>query len=108
MVQIDGVRALALALPEAVEADHHGFPSFRVRGKVFATLPRDGQLNAMIDPEEVAAAVALCPGVAEELWWGKRLCGVKLSLAEATRAQVARLLADAWAHKAPASLRRKR
>jgi hypothetical protein len=31
-------RRLALALPEAVEQDHHGRPSFRVAGKIFATL----------------------------------------------------------------------
>ena len=66
---------VALALPEAVEVDHHGFPSFRVRGKVFATLPDAAQLNAMIDPDEVAAVVALAPEVCAELWWGKRLCG---------------------------------
>jgi len=32
-------RTLALALPETVEQDHHGIPSFRVRGKIFATAP---------------------------------------------------------------------
>ena len=31
-------RRLALALPEAVEQDHHGRPAFRVGGKIFATL----------------------------------------------------------------------
>ncbi len=29
---------MALALPESVEQDHHGMPSFRVRGRIFATL----------------------------------------------------------------------
>ena len=33
-----GCPPLALALPGAVEADHHGRPSFRVGGKIFATL----------------------------------------------------------------------
>lgn len=33
------VHAIALGFPEAVEQDHHGFPSFRVRSKIFATLP---------------------------------------------------------------------
>ena len=32
------VREIALALPDAIEQDHHGRPSFRVRGKIFATL----------------------------------------------------------------------
>ena len=30
MVSVQRVRALALALPEATEQDHHGRPSFRV------------------------------------------------------------------------------
>jgi hypothetical protein len=34
-------RAVALSLPEAVEQDHHGRPSFRVGGKIFATLWTD-------------------------------------------------------------------
>ena len=31
------MKRLALALPEAVEQDHHGRPSFRVDRKIFAT-----------------------------------------------------------------------
>ena len=38
MVTTDQARAIALALPEAVEQDHHGRPSFRVAGRIFATL----------------------------------------------------------------------
>ncbi|MEJ0066142.1 MAG: MmcQ/YjbR family DNA-binding protein [Caulobacteraceae bacterium] len=38
MASPDDIRRLALALPEAVEADHHGMPSFRVRGKIFSTI----------------------------------------------------------------------
>ena len=37
-VSLDDLRRLALALPEATEQDHHGKPSFRVGGKIFATL----------------------------------------------------------------------
>jgi hypothetical protein len=37
-VSTDDARFLALSLPEAVELDHHGRPSFRVGGKIFATL----------------------------------------------------------------------
>lgn len=33
------VRALALSLPEAQEHPHFDRPSFRVRGKIFVTLP---------------------------------------------------------------------
>lgn len=35
----DDIRDVALALPEVIEAPHFGRPAFRVRGKIFATLP---------------------------------------------------------------------
>ena len=43
---------LALALPDAVEQDHHGRPSFRVGGKIFATLWDDEHVNVMLDEAE--------------------------------------------------------
>lgn len=39
MITAGGVRRLALVEPEAYEADHHGFPSYRVRGKIMAGDP---------------------------------------------------------------------
>ncbi|MDP9379136.1 MAG: hypothetical protein M3Q29_03130 [Chloroflexota bacterium] len=33
----------------ALEQAHHGKPSFRVRRRIFATLPDDGHLNVMIE-----------------------------------------------------------
>jgi hypothetical protein len=56
-MDLQGVRRLALALPETVEQDHFGNPSFRVRGKIFATVPDSSPLNVMIDPFDVDAAV---------------------------------------------------
>lgn len=47
------VRAIALALPEAVEAPHFDRASFRVRGKIFATLPPGGELVVLRLPELV-------------------------------------------------------
>jgi hypothetical protein len=40
--------ALALALPETVEQDHHGRPSFRVTGKIFATLWDEQHMNPTV------------------------------------------------------------
>ncbi|CAN5162857.1 hypothetical protein BH11PSE2_BH11PSE2_07910 [soil metagenome] len=46
------VRALALGLPEAEELPHFDRASFRVRGKVFATLPPGGDLVVLkLTPE---------------------------------------------------------
>jgi hypothetical protein len=41
MISRDDVRGWALALPEAEEQSHHGFPSFRVGGKIFCTIHLD-------------------------------------------------------------------
>lgn len=38
MVSHEQLRRIALALPDAIEQDHHGRPSFRVAGKIFADL----------------------------------------------------------------------
>jgi hypothetical protein len=94
----DDARALALGLPETVERDHHGFPSFRAgpRGRIFSTLPTDEILRVMLDEEEIRAAVAEFAWCREG-WWGKRLMTVEVVLADADPAVVAELLADAHA-----------
>ncbi len=99
------VRAEALSLPEAVEQDHHGRPSFRVDGRIFATLWSDGQMNVMLDESGIRTAVETAPGACREIRWGKRLAAVGVSLADVDRAFLRELLADAWEGKAPARLR---
>jgi hypothetical protein len=99
-----GVRESALALPEAVEQDHHGFPSFRVRGKIFATLRDPDHLNVMVSEEEIRAAAAEHPSVCAEVWWGRRLAAVRVDLTRAETDLVTDLLTEAWLHKAPRSL----
>jgi len=48
MTAEDG-RRLALALPNTVVQDHDGHPSFRVAGKIFATLWDERTINVMVD-----------------------------------------------------------
>ena len=99
------VRALALALPEVTEADHHGRPSFRLGTTVLATLWAPGILNVMLGESEARAAEG---GACSLLWWGKRLHGVQVDLAAADEALVGDLLEEAWTRRAPARLRRDR
>jgi ubiquinone/menaquinone biosynthesis C-methylase UbiE len=60
MIDASTVRAVALALPEAIEQEHHGRASFRVAGKIFATLWDTGHANLM--RRAILEALALGPG----------------------------------------------
>ena len=99
MISARTVRSLALSLPETVEQDHHGFPSFRTSRRIFATMPDDGQLRVMLPEPDIAAAVAEWQWC-EEQWWGKRLAAVRVRLADCDPVVVAELLEDAWRHHA--------
>ena len=98
--------ALALALPEAIEADHHGRPSFRVHKRIFATLPDETHMNVMLDEPGIRTAVQAHPAACAERWWGKRLAAVQVALERADPALLSELLADAWEGKAPAGVAR--
>jgi hypothetical protein len=98
------VRKLALALPETIEQAHFGNPSFRVRGRIFATVPDDGHVNVMIDPFDVDGVVRDHPKSCEELRWGKEVRGVRVSLRHAAPEMVQALLEIAWRRKAPKRL----
>ena len=93
-----------MSLPEAVEQDHHGRPSFRVGGKIFATLWTGERMNVMLDEGGILTAVERAPDACEQVWWGKRLAAVGVRLAAVDRELLAELLEDAWEHKAPKRL----
>jgi hypothetical protein len=99
------VRRIALSLPEVTEAPHHEYASFRIRGRIFATLPPDGAyLHVFVADDEREPALALNPGFVESLRWGGHVVGVRILLAEAKPNVVRELLANAWLRKAPRRL----
>ena len=104
MVSPEQARQLALAFPEAVEQDHHGRPSFRVAGKIFATLWDEEHMNVMLDEGGIRTAVHGDGETYEEVWWGKRLAAVRVNLARADPERLAELLSDAWESKTPKGL----
>lgn len=104
MITADDARRLALSHADAYEADHHGFPSFRVATKIFATLPDDQHLHVMVGEDEIRALASSQPAAYEKLWWGKRLACVRVNLDQAEPDEVAELLTDAWHQKAPRRL----
>jgi hypothetical protein len=104
MVTRERARELALGFPEAVEQDHHGRPSFRVAGKIFATQWDAEHMNVMLDEGGVLTAVDDDPQTCAEVWWGKRLAAVRVDLRRVSAEALASLLADAWEAKAPKRL----
>ena len=104
MVSREQAKELALALPEAVERDHHGRPSFRVADKIFATQWDGHHMNVMLDEGGILTAVDADPDTYEEVWWGKRLAAVRVDLRRVDADSLASLLADAWEGKAPKRL----
>lgn len=99
MIPTERARALALALPDAVEQDHHGRPSFRVGGRIFATQWDREHMNVMTDEAGILTAVEAHPETCAEVHWGKRLAAVRVDLGVADEALLAELLAEAWEHK---------
>jgi hypothetical protein len=100
VLSADEARRIALALPDAVEQDHHGRPSYRVGGKIFATQWDDTHMNVMLDDGGIQTAIHEAPGTCEEVWWGKRLAAVRIDLERAGEALLRDLLEDAWERKA--------
>ena len=102
MSDLAEARRFALALPEATEQPHFDMASFRVRGKIFVTVPPEGtRLHVFIDPLEVEGYVAQDPAAFEPLHWGDRLSGLRVSLAATPPAILAEIIEEAWRRKAP-------
>jgi hypothetical protein len=102
---IDDVRRLALALPEVTEEPHFQMSSFRIRGKIFATVPPDNEyLHLFVAELERETMITLHPNTFEKLWWGKKVAGLRARLATAAEPDVQRLLRSAWQLKAPRKL----
>jgi hypothetical protein len=99
-MDVDAVRQFALSLPDATEEPHFHFTSFRISGKIFATMPPSNDLLHVFAPEEDRElAIAANPKICETLHWGKRVIGVKISLGSASRPLVEDLLRAAYDSK---------
>lgn len=103
-MRLETARKFALSLPETTEEPHFEKASFRVKGKIFCTVPNDKTLHIPVESaEEVHALIAEDPKAFEVIIWGKREVSdwVKVHLPHVDRAIVEELLEDAWRRKAP-------
>ena len=104
-MKIGAVRKFALSLPEAAEAPHFEYSSFRVRGRIFATVPPDGlHLHVFVGDEDREPALEMHGEFARKLLWGGKAVGLRIVLADARPEVVKALLERAWRRKAPKAL----
>lgn len=95
-MKIATVRRHALSLDAVTEEPHHHFSSFRVRGKIFVTVPPDETaIHVFLAEEDRERALALYPGWAEKLLWGGKAMGLRITLAQAPASAVKALVSRA-------------
>ena len=106
MVTVAQMRKLAMALPDVEEKSHFEQPDFRVRGKIFASLSRDGKHGTLKLPPDVQAMVldarpkVFSPAAGA---WG-RSGWTRVVLSRARLAELETLLAESWRLVAPRRL----
>jgi len=107
-VKLEAVRTAALALPETTEEPHHHFGSFRVRGKIFITVPPDNEhIHVFVNEQDREFALAAYPEFTEKLLWGGKVAGIRVVLANSLPAVVKALVRQAYDHKAAKTPTRK-
>jgi len=105
-MNIRDARKIALSFPEVTEEPHFDVSSFRVRGKIFATVPSNDVLRVFVDEELRDLLSDADPKTYEKIWWGKKVVGLAVRLTAAKPRDVESLLREAWLKKAPKTLRR--
>ena len=101
------VRKHALSLDDVTEEPHHTFSSFRVRGRIFVTVPPGEEvLHVFVDEEDRERALAMHPEWATKLMWGRKALGVRIELAPAPAVEVKALVRRAHEAKGRARARR--
>ncbi|MDR7224829.1 MmcQ/YjbR family DNA-binding protein [Aminobacter aminovorans] len=103
----EDVRRIALELPGATEKSHFGKPDFRVRDRVFATLPEDGDavIKLTRDQQEMMCGAEAALFRPVNGGWGKQ-GWTRVMLAAADEPTLRSALVTAWRNTAPATLRK--
>jgi YjbR len=103
-VKLEAVRSVALALPETTEEPHHNFGSFRVRGKIFVTIPPDNEhIHVFVNEQDRELALAAYADFTEKLLWGSKVVGIRVALARAKPSAVKVMVRQAYEYKSAKS-----
>lgn len=102
MMRAGEVRRLALSLPEAVERETWGHPTFRVREKIFATLAPNGTTAGVkASTEEQSLLIASDPETFAPSDYVGRFGWVTVRLDKVDPDLLSQLIVDAWRRTAP-------
>ena len=106
MLDAEDVRRIALSLPDTTEKIAWSMPTFRVAGKMFATLPEDETSIAVRCPKEERDELVLAEP--EKFWIADheaQFAWVRVRLAALEdEGELRDILADSWRQAAPARL----
>ncbi|MPY44157.1 MmcQ/YjbR family DNA-binding protein [Streptomyces phyllanthi] len=106
MPDAEDVRRIALSLPDTTEKIAWSMPTFRVAGKMFATLPEDETSIAVRCPKEERDELVLAEP--DKFWIADHEAGfawvrVRLAALE-NETELRDILADSWRQAAPSRL----
>lgn len=102
----DAARRFALAMPEAQEKSHFGKADFRVRDRIFMSLPEPGRAVVKLTPEQQEMMAGAEPAIFVPIkggWGRKGWTSVMLAAADETTLLSA--ITQSWRNVAPSALR---
>jgi hypothetical protein len=103
MTTVSQLRKAALALPEVEEGTHFGMVAFSVRGKGFASVTKDDQVQLQLPADEADAALTAHPTGERLVRMGKPI-GFRVPLADINGKDLNALVRASWACRAPKRL----
>jgi hypothetical protein len=107
-MKLDDVRKLALSMPYTTEEPHQRFSSFRVKGKIFVTVPPDGEhVNIFVADEQREVALAMNPQFVEKQFWGDKVVGVRVRVCNARADVVDALIRRSYERKVSSQPRKR-
>jgi hypothetical protein len=96
---------MAMSLPDVIERQTWGKPTFRVQNKLFVTLAPDGSSATLkSSPEEQQALIAADPDTFTTAAYLGRHGWITVLLKPADKGDVEELVTDAWRRAAPRGL----
>jgi hypothetical protein len=86
-----------MSLEAVTEEPHHDYSSFRVRGKIFVTVPpAEDVIHVFVGEEDRELALTLHSDFMEKLLWGGKVVGLRIALPAAKSGAVKTLVSRAY------------